>query len=48
MDKVISRKVINKNITFYDITENGQLIKYSHQEFAALVDRIKNYFLSNY
>lgn len=48
MDKVISRKVINKNITFYDITENGQLIKYSYQEFDALVDRIKNYFLSNY
>ena len=48
MDKVINRSVINKNITFYDITEKGQLIKYTYQEFEELIDRIKNYFLSNY
>jgi len=48
LDKVISRNIINKNITFYDITENFDLIMYSYQEFDKLVDRIKNYLLSNY
>ena len=46
--KVINRTVINKGITFYDITEEGKLIKYSYKEFERLVDQIKNYFLSNY
>jgi len=46
--KVIDRTVINKDITFYDITEEGRLIKYSYEEFISLVDQIKNYFLSNY
>jgi len=48
MAKVIDRKVINNNITFYDITEEGELIKYTYQEFEKTVDQIKNYFLSNY
>ena len=48
MNKIINRNVINKNIIFYDITEDGELIKYSYQEFELLVDKIKNYFLSNY
>lgn len=48
MNKVINRNVINKNIIFYDITEDGELVKYSYQEFELLVDKIKNYFLSNY
>ena len=45
---VIDRNIINKEITFFDITEKGKLIKYSYQEFEQLVDQIKNYFLSNY
>ena len=48
MAKVIDRNIINKNIIFYDITEKGKLINYTYQEFEELVDRIKNYFLSNY
>jgi hypothetical protein len=46
--KVIDRNIINSKITFYDITKDGQLIKYSYKEFEQLVDLIKNYFLSNY
>lgn len=48
MAKVIDRKVINNNITFYDITEEGELTKYTYQEFEKTIDQIKNYFLSNY
>lgn len=46
--KIINRSVINKEITFFDITENGKLIKYSYKEFEELIDKTKNYFLSNY
>lgn len=48
MKNIIDRSIINKNITFYDITEDGDLIEYSYREFEELVDKIKNYFLSNY
>jgi hypothetical protein len=46
--KILDRNVINKDITFYDITENGKLIKYTYREFESLIDQIKNYLLSNY
>lgn len=46
--KIIDRNVINRKITFYDIDENGQLIRYTYQEFEKLIDQIKNYFLCNY
>ena len=48
MNKVIDRNVINKDISFYDITEDGRLVKYSYKQFERTVDKIKNYFLSNY
>jgi hypothetical protein len=46
--KVLDRSIINRNITFYDIDPECNLIKYSYDEFDRLVDQIKNYFLSNY
>jgi hypothetical protein len=48
MNKTITRNVINKNILFYDITEDGKLIEYNYKEFELLIDKIKNYFLCNY
>ena len=48
MNKVVDRNVINKDISFYDITEDGRLVKYSYKQFERTVDKIKNYFLSNY
>jgi hypothetical protein len=45
---VIDRNIINKSITFYDITDEGKLVKYTFDDFEKIVDQTKNYFLSNY
>lgn len=46
--KVIDRGVINQNIIFCDITDQGEIINYSYQQFEDLIDKIKSYLLSKY
>jgi hypothetical protein len=46
--KVIDRSIINQNIIFCDIIDQGEVVNYSYQEFEYLIDRIKAYFISKY
>jgi hypothetical protein len=46
--KVINLSIINKNIIFCDIDNNGKIVNYTYQEFEDLVGRIKSYLLSKY
>lgn len=48
VSKVIDRSIINQNIIFYDVDDEGKIIKYTYQQFESIVDRIKFYLLSNY
>jgi hypothetical protein len=45
--KIIDRNIINKDITFYDITRNG-ILRYNYEQLSDIIDKIKSYLSSNY